>query len=460
MTGELSGLRVCRLPRTQARQAKLVVSERFAYVRRGVSRGCGCRGPETANCRLPDMREPRSLPRLTAPRLGATNRIGSTASRVSLGGVHWAGSGEARLKATTKKPRAVGIEVFAGAGGLGLGAALAGVDVRYAVEKDPWAAETYARNHANTQVLGKDVREVSAGDFDSFRRRRVPLILFGGPPCRGFSYSNQRTRNRSNPDNWLFKEFLRLAAALQPEWIVFENVKGIRETAGGYFLRALVRATEKCGFKSSSCVLNAADFGVPQKRERFIMVGRRDGRDFELEKALSKFRVRAPSVKEAIGDLPRLRNGASQSWMPYSPKPVSEFADSLRLGRSESPNHLVTKSGAHVVERYRFVPQGGNWLDIPRRLLRGQGYVDCHTGLYHRLREDLPSVVLGNFRKNMLIHPWQERGLSVREAARLQSFPDSYEFVGSIGFQQQQAGNAVPPLLARAVFKCLLDQEL
>lgn len=130
----------------------------------------------------------------------------------------------------------------------------------------------------------------------------------------------------------------------------------------------------------------------------------------------------------------------------------------MRGSSIESSNNLVTKSSPEIIKRYRYVPQGGNWQNIPENLMNN--YKDttrCHTGIYHRLKEDEPSVVLGNFRKNMLIHPQQDRGLSVREAARLQSFPDWYEFVGSIGFQQQQVGNAVPPLLAKAVFTAIKE---
>jgi DNA (cytosine-5)-methyltransferase 1 len=130
----------------------------------------------------------------------------------------------------------------------------------------------------------------------------------------------------------------------------------------------------------------------------------------------------------------------------------------MRNGRRLVSGNLVTRNSAFVIDRYPHVPQGGNWEDIPEHLM--QNYSDrtkCHTGIYHRLHPDQPSVVIGNFRKNMLIHPTQHRGLSVREAARIQSFPDSYRFTGSIGFQQQQVANAVPPLLATAVFKTLLS---
>jgi DNA (cytosine-5)-methyltransferase 1 len=120
---------------------------------------------------------------------------------------------------------------------------------------------------------------------------------------------------------------------------------------------------------------------------------------------------------------------------------------------------LVSKNSKSVIERYAYIPQGGNWEDIPETLMKN--YADrsrCHTGIYHRLKEDAPSVTIGNYRKAMLIHPWEDRGLSVREAARLQSFPDNYQFMGSIGFQQQQVSNAVPPLLAKAVFEMIVDK--
>jgi DNA (cytosine-5)-methyltransferase 1 len=128
----------------------------------------------------------------------------------------------------------------------------------------------------------------------------------------------------------------------------------------------------------------------------------------------------------------------------------------MRNGEKMVSSNLVTRNAPIVTMRYKHVPRGGNWEDIPRRLMASyrKGY-ECHTGIYHRLDPNEPSVVIGNYRKNMLIHPFEDRGLSVREAARVQSFPDSYRFCGSIGFQQQQVGNAVPPLLAKAVFQAL-----
>ena len=162
------------------------------------------------------------------------------------------------------------------------------------------------------------------------------------------------------------------------------------------------------------------------------------------------------TVKEAIADLPKISNGAYQNWMPYRSVPKSKYAASMRGNLKQSPNHLVTRNADYIIDRYQHIPPGGNWECIPARLMTN--YKDksrCHTGIYRRLKANEPSLVIANYRKNMLIHPLEDRGLSVREAARLQSFPDWYDFQGSIGFQQQQVGNAVPPLLAKAVFKAI-----
>jgi DNA (cytosine-5)-methyltransferase 1 len=221
------------------------------------------------------------------------------------------------------------------------------------------------------------------------------------------------------------------------------------------FFKHIVGNMQGLGYTTTWWVLNAADFGVPQRRSRLFVIGSRCGE--VPTKPRRKFSdSRHVSVEKAIGDLPDLENGAATDRLPYKKCPRSAYAQAMRGALRECGNHLVTQSAPGIIRRYATVPPGGNWADIPATLMRN--YADrtrCHTGIYHRLRLDAPSVVIGNFRKNMLIHPTQDRGLSVREAARLQSFPDWYEFKGSIGFQQQQVGNAVPPLLAEAVFSAV-----
>jgi DNA (cytosine-5)-methyltransferase 1 len=343
----------------------------------------------------------------------------------------------------------LGVDVFCGAGGMSLGAKMAGVEVQFAVDVDPNATATYAHNLPSHGVKTSRVEDVVRVPV-----RRRSVVLFGGPPCRGFSISNQRTRNRRNPANWLFREYLRLVGLVKPEWVVFENVTGILQTEGARFLGAVVRGLEHEGYLLSTWILDASEFGVPQSRKRLFVVGSRSGIAIPKPRPTCKVAV---SVRDAIVDLPVLRNGAGDDELPYAGDPASAYARLMRGSRAASANHLVTKNSDLVVRRYSHVPPGGNWENIPAKLMINyRDHGRCHTGIYRRLKWDEPSIVIGNFRKNMLIHPAQNRGLSVREAARLQSFPDWYRFVGSIGFQQQQVGNAVPPLLAKAVFDQVL----
>lgn len=349
----------------------------------------------------------------------------------------------------------IGVELFAGAGGLSLGARQAGVKVRLAVELSPFAAETYRKNHPGTLLIEQDIRTLA--QLPSFRRHKEqhPVVVFGGPPCQGFSTSNQRTRNDANPSNWLFREFFRIVEMISPDFVVFENVKGLLETAGGMFLEQIENCLVKLGYKFDCGVLNAEDFGVPQRRGRFFLLASRD----RLAKLPVPAKRKTITVNEALMGLPKLTNGASISRLPYvEVEKLSPYAKSMRCNLPYCENHLVTHNAAYVVERYPHIKAGGNWKDIPPDLMGTYANpARCHTGIYRRLDGSQPSAVIGNFRKNMLIHPNEDRGLSVREAARLQSFPDSYTFHGTIGKQQLQVGNAVPPILARHVFSQLMQ---
>ena len=341
---------------------------------------------------------------------------------------------------------------------MSLGARLSGIDVVMAIEKDIWAAKTFRANHPDCNLTVADIRDHSTEPVASINKEPKPTVVFGGPPCQGFSYSNTRTRTTDNESNWLFEEYLRFVTISRPDFVVFENVCGIINTAGGIFLETVTQRLRQLSYTLTSGVLNAHNYGVPQDRARFFLVGTRHRNKLTLPTPNG---VPTPTVADAIGDLPPLENGASESWIPYGNQPPSRYACTLRADQDRSPNHLVTRNAEYILQRYHHIPQGGNWEHIPRELMNNyRDRTRCHTKIYHRLQLDRPSTVIGNYRKNMLIHPTQHRGLSVREAARLQSFPDSYEFMGSIGFQQQQVGNAVPPLLAKAVFDALLQQTM
>ncbi len=355
-----------------------------------------------------------------------------------------------RLK---NQKRLVGIDLFCGAGGMTLGATRAGVDVIFAVEKCSKAAATYQLNFPDIPMHVGDIRALKTLPP---KPRGAMSVIFGGPPCQGFSTSNQKTRNAQNPNNWLFKEFVRLVKQWKPDWVVMENVKGITETEGGRFVISVLKALEKIGYTTAFQLLNARDFGVPQSRTRAFFVGSRTGHSYDFP---TPHVGKAVSVRTAIRDLPTLDNGSNVDELPYKAKATSKYVRGLRNGCRTVRGNLVTKSATHIIERYRHVPPGGNWEDVPESLFRN--YTDrerCHAWIYRRLDPAKPSVVIGNFRKNMLIHPTENRGLSIREAARIQSVPDDFCFSGTIGFQQQQVGNMVPPKLSEAVFRGIMLQ--
>lgn len=347
----------------------------------------------------------------------------------------------------------IGIELFSGPGGMGLGALQAGVSVKLAVEIDPYAAQTYLGNHRNTTVVVDDINNITEFKFES---NGEPTILFGGPPCQGYSNSNRKTRSSKNPKNWLFKEFIRATTLIRPDWIIIENVPGLANMEKGFFLEKICDDLHASGYTPNVKILNAADFGVPQRRERLFIVGSKNGIAFDFPQG--DFADRHVTVSEAIFDLPDLENGAMEDKLKYTTPANSKFAKKMRMGLRLATQNYVTKSSDLIIKRYSHIKQGGNWQDIPVELMGNyKDHTRCHHGIYRRLAEDRPAMVIANYRKSMLIHPTKNRGLSLREAARLQSFPDNYRFFGSLDQMQQQVGDAVPPMLAEAVFKRIME---
>lgn len=352
-----------------------------------------------------------------------------------------------------KKEEYIGIDIFSGAGGLSLGAEMAGIDVQYGIEIDKYAASSFTYNHKNARVLTGDITKINTSDLNL---KGNVFVIMGGPPCQGFSMSNTMSRNMNNEKNFLYLEFVRFVRELKPKWFVLENVWGLTKMNDGQTLEMIKESFYALGYTVKANILWANDYGVPQKRYRCFIVGNNEDINFDFPVPQNT----NVTVHDAISDLPPLTNGQMLDSAPYSIpyKDSSEYAKLMRGKSKLSRQNYVSLNNDLVIQRYAYIPQGGNWRDIPDELMKN--YADksrCHSGIYKRLRDDAPSVVISNYRKSMLIHPTQDRGLSVREAARLQSFPDNFIFQGPHMSIQQQIGNAVPPLLSKAVFNQILS---
>lgn len=346
-----------------------------------------------------------------------------------------------------------GVDIFCGAGGMSVGAKMAGINITLAIDLNPIAMKTFMFNHPET--INTNCEDIRNFDFEKYNNNDY-FILIGGPPCQGFSVSNTKTRNEENINNSLFYEFIRAVKELCPRWFIFENVEGIALFNKGKVLHTLREEMRKLGYITEETILMASDYGVPQNRKRFFMVGNNKNIKFTFPKKKNK----KISVEQAIGDLPDLKNGDHIDELPYKNIKISSYAKMMRKKSEKSLQNYVSKNKDYVIDRYKYIRQGENWKSIPREIMGNyKNPNNCHSGIYRRLKADQPSVVIANYRKNMLIHPFQDRGLSVREAARLQGFPDDFIFQGSITHIQQQIGNAVPPLLAKAIIEQIIKLD-
>lgn len=370
-----------------------------------------------------------------------------------------------KLKTSVKKQKPLGVDLFAGAGGLSLGFEAAGFDIAYAIEHDKSAAETYAKNRKrrNVHVDTNDIRKITTpAVMKKLGVKKGELdIVIGGPPCQGFSTSNRQTRHVNNPNNHLVYRYVTFVRKMRPKWFLMENVSGMATFEQGAVRDELLETFKSMGYDAVFTVLNSSDFGVPQNRKRIFFIGNRVGQPMSfIEQIKSASQTKPVNVRDAISDLPHLAKGHLVCKMPYNGRKqrLSEYQLAMRKGMNGSvKNNLVTRNQDLAVRRFKRIKQGENLIALARRapkLVANYSKIEnCHNWIYLRLPWNRPSVTLNNFRKNMIIHPAQHRGLSVREAARLQSFPDKYIFHGSIGSQQQQVANSVPPLLSKAIAK-------
>ena len=376
------------------------------------------------------------------------------------------------------------LDLFAGAGGLSEGLSEAGFHSLFASEIVPVYANTYKLNHPGAKVFTADIRSLDAGEVlsDLGLERGQLDLLAGGPPCQGFSI-NAPVRSVLDQRNHLFKEYLRFVDTFAPRAVLIENVPGLVSFEHGATLHAILDALAQLGYGADVRILGAAYYGVPQMRWRTIILGLRGKilpsvafpepiyhapiRPNFTTTSDGQMLVKLPSpevsaafttVREAIGDLPPLMCGErGEEVKEYISEPFCDYQRRLRVGSSGVYNHEAPRLSKINLERLKHIRPGGNWTDIPDDLLpKGMKRANRgdHTKRYGRVTADgLASTILTKCDPHWgaYFHYEQERSFTVREAARIQSFPDHYIFTGTIAEQFAQVGNAVPPLLAESV---------
>jgi DNA (cytosine-5)-methyltransferase 1 len=355
------------------------------------------------------------------------------------------------------------IDLFSGAGGLSEGFRHAGFDILAANDADEDAAQTFRAAHPYTNFIDGPIQGITTDHLlaaGGLKKGELD-VLIGGPPCQAFSVYNHQ-RGFHDERSGLFREYLRIVKGLMPKMVVMENVTGITSLGEGQAVTEIHRKLGKLGFHVEHAILKAEEFGIPQQRRRIFFIGSRDAERIEWPEptygpAGNLFFRPFVTVKEAIGDLPALNicEGADDS--RYTRVPQYEYQRIMRHGADRLYNHVAPLLAEINLKRLEYIKPGGSWRDIPVRLLPAgmkRAKRSDHTKRYGRLHPDgMASTILTkcDLHWGAYIHPSQQRTLTVREAARFQSFPDRFRFYGARFEQFRQVGNAVPPLLAEAV---------
>lgn len=368
--------------------------------------------------------------------------------------------------------RPIAIDLFCGAGGLSEGLRQAGFDTKVGVDFDKHAMATFAANHPEAKCVLGNVEHVTGRQLVKLAGTADIDLIAGGPSCQGFSTHGKRIQD--DPRNFLFKHFVRLVDEVRPKMFLMENVKGMLTYSKGLFRQQIEAAFQEIGYRTDFTTVCAADFGVPQLRNRVLFIGTR------IEGLKLTFPVPTHgdgllglkpyvTVADAIGDLPLMRGDYKREHRPYAKAAQNEYQRSMRSRADDRVTMHISNALSKPAQKLaKHIGPGEGLRAVPisalpdrfkkmRTISSGALRRDCTT-LYHRLSPARPSYTITCYYRNVasgpFLHPWEDRSLSHREAARLMSFPDRYQFKGA-NFTRQ-IGNAVPPLMAKAIGKCLI----
>lgn len=378
------------------------------------------------------------------------------------------------------------LDLFAGAGGMTLGFKNAGIQSIGAIEVDRFAAETFKHNFPDIPMYNRDIYSFSNEEI--YELFSGVDIIMGGPPCQGFSVAGPTQYGIIDKRNTLIMEFFRFIDVLRPKYCVLENVKGIlsgKMNSSQKAMSVYIDALTEIGYKSKIYLLQAADFGVPQFRERVVVISSID-ESFLPESIIGNYHGEENwiKVKDVFGDLPIVNAGeGSNEIVPYAALPQSSYQEYMRVDSKGVTNHVAMKHTKRLIERFESIPQGGSLLDAPSELGQRQRNGDKldvkkrYKTNNQRLHPERVSYIVTASFQSTFVHPYLNRNLTAREGARLQSFPDSFFFCGprtlmsksllirenridEIGLSQyNQIGNAVPPRMAEGIADAILQKE-
>ena len=343
------------------------------------------------------------------------------------------------------------IDLFAGVGGLSLGFEMEGFDILLANEFDQSIATAYKENHKSTNVVVGDITSLDLSKVFGEYVNKIDVVI-GGPPCQGFSQKGKR-KTINDERNFLFKHYVEVVKFVKPKYFVMENVPNLLTAEKGFFLNEIKGLFKGYGYSIRYGVLNAADYGVPQNRRRAIIIGKYLATPPELPLPCKQ----KVTIWDAISDLAYLESGEGEFEQEYRNSPKSDYEKKMRKGSKILYNHMATKHSALALERLSLIPPNAGKEILPKEHITKSVY----SGTWSRMKQnDVAVTITTRFdtpSSGKFTHPFLNRAITVREAARLQSFPDTFKFIGSKMSQMKQVGNAVPPLLARKIGRVIMN---
>lgn len=344
------------------------------------------------------------------------------------------------------------IDLFSGVGGLSLGFEQEGFEVVLANEIDESIASAYVANRHHSNMIVEDIKNLPIKETFSQYKDEITIVV-GGPPCQGYSQKGQR-KSINDERNFLFRYFVDVVRETNPKYFLMENVPNLLTSENGYFKNEIISLFNEIGYAVNAEVLCASDYGVPQNRHRAFIIGKKDAKRPVKMPCKVKNRI---TIWDAISDLNFLNSGEGEEEQLYRFDPQSDYQKELRKGSTILYNHVATNHSEIALERMKMIPpKGGKEFLPPEHLTKS-----IYSGTWVRMDADDVSVTITTRfdtpASGRFTHPYLNRAITVREAARIQSFPDSFRFYGTKTSQMKQVGNAVPPMLARAVARAILD---